>query len=796
MKRRTVVPFLVSVICLTYATGLRAQSAAVQEFRKGEVVVELRPGASIDAVNARIKTTTLKNLYGTNFYLLATPKQKKEVKFRKKLAKDPDVLSAALNPVVSNPALFGRSTMSFPDGFATPGKTHEEFINQTQLFTLLKLEQAHARSTGRGIIIAVIDTGLDYQHSMLSAHVWQDSRPNADIPNDGIDNDNDGLIDDYRGWDFVDNDNDPRELPDDPNKTVAGHGTFIAGIISKIAPDAVIMPIRAFPVSGVADEFTVASAIKYAADQGAKIINLSFGMPEFSSLLDDAIRYAKERGSILIAAAGNENSEAPQFPASALDVLAVSAIDLNSQRAHFSNFGEYVDVSAPGVKLISAYPGAEGGYAQWSGTSFAAPFAAGEAALIAALDTNIPDIKKTIEDAAINIDAQNPGFSGKLGKGRLDLLKPLECLNTDCAPPVRSLFAETSLLRVASVQGEGKAEIQIVGSKQEFEIEVRGIAPRQLYQLFVNNVLLRDNIVSTGLGGIKLEFSTDDGSLPTAFNPVTKIRRVELRLASSGLVILGGDFGSPIATPTDQKTEKEARLFSALAGSQSGGKARVHVEAERQSLSVEAERLQIGNTYVIFADGMNLGMITDVTRTGFVKAIFTSDGSSGRFLPATLLPAINISHIQIFDLSGSLILQGTFQPGGSEIGDDDPEDDGGGGGGGGGGQEIDREVNFMPTGADPDASGKVRIRVRGQREDLKIEAEDIESSRLYFIIIDGFSMGDFRANDKGEIEVEWSTATEPGKLALPAFIRPITNIQHIEIRNAVGTTVLSVTLTP
>src|SRR5262249_4975187 len=160
-----------------------------------------------------------------------------------------DVLSAELNPVISNPTVFARSIVSFPDAFASPGKTFLDFQSQQQLFNLIRLNEAQLRSKGKGVIVAVIDTGVDWTHPLLSQNVWTDDRTNADLA-DGIDNDEDGLLNDFRGWDFLENDNDPRDEPGDPRTTVAGHGTFIAGLIAYIAPECRILPVRAFPPDG------------------------------------------------------------------------------------------------------------------------------------------------------------------------------------------------------------------------------------------------------------------------------------------------------------------------------------------------------------------------------------------------------------------------------------------------------------------------------------------------------------------------------------------------------------------
>lgn len=797
-------------------------SSASRQFRKGEIIVEIKPGTSIDAVNARIGTHTLQQIYGTNLYRLVTPRLKKEKKFLKKLEKDRDILSATLNPTVTS-TLFGRSTFGFPDGFAKLGKTSVDFQAQQQLFDLIRLNEAQLRSRGKGVLVAIIDTGIDWSHPLLRQHVWTDDRTNADLL-DEVDNDDDGLLNDFRGWDFLDDDNDPMDAPGDPMTTVAGHGTFIAGLIAHIAPECRIIPVRAFPPDGVADVFTVASAIKYAADHGAHVINLSLGSPEAHPLLVDAINYAKERGAVLIAATGNENSSIPQYPSSADDVLAVSAIDIFNHKADFSNFGPHVDVTAPGVGIISAFPGnSTEDYAQWSGTSFAAPFAVGQAALLLSLDPANTNIRDIIKNSAISIDQNNPEFTGLIGTGRIDLAAALECLTLDCSAVVRDVKAETSLARAPGASsGRGRAEIEVSGSVQEFKIEAIGLSPRSQYRLFVNGNDISGATASASLGYLKFKFSTavssitayeknslsstrqnkfiGDGSkrkrprtetrpLDSSLNPVTKIKHIELREDLTGRVVLLGDFVPGSQTPVDQKVEKEARLYAIASGSYLGGKAKIKVQSQRETLKIEAEGLASNANYKIIVDGVDLSTTPALVRDNYLKVEFTSDNSSGLLLPPSLRPTINIRQVEVRDASGILILQGNFQPGG-RVGSDDSGGDGGGETPG----EITIDRDFTGTGADSDAEGYVKIQVHGLREDLEIKSKQLSPGTFYTVYINNSHFFTFRTDNKGEFEKDWSTAPEGGELMLPDWVRPLNQIRTIEIRTITGVTVLVVNL--
>ncbi len=668
MKPKGLLLGLFLVLGLTVTTGAQITPDAASKFAEGEVIVELKPGASIEAVNQRLRTTTLERLYATNFYRLAVPKNKSAKKWRKKLAKDEDVLSAALNPLMTSPSLFGRSTFSFPDGFAIPGFQQADFFAQQQLFTVLKLNEVRRRSTGEGAVVAIIDTGVDRFHPLLQSKIWNDNRPNAEVPDDDNDNDLDGLRDDTWGWDFVDKDSDPVEIAEDPGKTVAGHGTFVAGLITLLAPDAKILPIRAFPSDGVSNAFTVASAVKYAAEHGASVINLSLGSPEISELLQSAIEDARKRGILVVAAVGNDNDEKfPQFPSNLADVLAVAAIELSGAKANFSNFGVHVDVCAPGSKLVSAYPGShEESFAVWSGTSFAAPLAAAEAALIFSADPNNPDVKKLIEDTAQSIDTLNPGFAGKLGKGRIDPLNALQTINSsDAARPVNENYAQTALLAGALPEARGIASIIFSDARQVFRLEAYNLSVRTTYKLFIDgkDISLESAHAQQSvspLGSIRFEFSTEPGKtpLPPSLNAVANIHHIEVRNTSGQIVILQGDLKANTPGAIVRSLEKEARLITTNIAEKTGGRANVKITDAEQILKIEADGLTPNASFGIFVDGVFLG--ARLADAGFLRAQFSDRPPSGQLLPINLLPLTNIRLVELKNVRGEVILRGQF----------------------------------------------------------------------------------------------------------------------------------------
>ena len=712
MKHKRFPLVLLVLLCVATVLSLRSSEASETTqsedgFIKGEVIVEIINAASIDDVNERNNTDTIQRIYGTNIYRLKIPKGKSEKKWMKRLSRDPEVVTASLNVLVTSPlSVFGRATQSFPNNHAETGRSQLEYLSQN-FISVLKLDQVAARSQGRNVVVAVIDTGVDRNHPAIASHLWQDERPNRDIDGDHLDNDNDGLVDDSHGWDFVDNDNDPTDELGDPNTTVSGHGTFICGLISLLAPKCKILPIRAFTKDGLADAFTVATAIKYAADHGANVINLSFGSSQESRVLTDAVSDARDRGLLLVAAVGNENTDTdPQFPARLSDCMGIAAIDINSEKASFSNFGSDVSVDAFGVGLISTYPG--GGYAKWSGTSFASPLAAAEAALVVSAAPR-GNTRKTIEDSAVNVDhlSFNRPFSGKLGKGRID---PLNALNSSLGGGTESsptgTYASIVLLPVeGELHAHGQAGFSINGDLQKMRVECEELGVRARYSVLVDGIAIA-NPITTNFGYFEVQLSSapDSESIPLPENllPVSTIRHVQVR-DSQDHVLLYGEFRPVVngSGPVGQSVQKETRLDPTGLIPQAIGKAGIDVDSERETVTVQAQGLPLG-VVVVGIDGY--AQSYDVPSYGFFKLEMTSDASNGLQLPQALRPVTSIKHVEIRTTSGQLLLQGDFQPGGADIGGghEGGSGDGGGdhdGGGGGSSYEFEGSIQSLPSGS-------------------------------------------------------------------------------------------------
>ena len=261
------------------------------------------------------------------------------------------------------------------------------FTLDTPASTLPQNEPVLPPAEPTGVVVAVVDTGVDASHPWFTTHL---------LP----------------GRSFV-------GAPEDWSDT-NGHGTHVAGIVRQADPSARILPVDVFGTSRSTRDDVVAAGIVWAVENGARVVNLSLGGTSPSSALDTAIEFAHARDVVVVAAAGNlgDMGSPPSYPAANELTLAVAAFDAAQAPAYFSNRGVYVDIAALGVRVTSSVP--DGGFSAWSGTSMAAPFVAGAAARLRAARADINSVATRGHLEATSLDLGDPGRDDVFGWGALD----------------------------------------------------------------------------------------------------------------------------------------------------------------------------------------------------------------------------------------------------------------------------------------------------------------------------------------------------------------------------------------
>ncbi len=363
-------------------------SANQKKFVEGEIILRLKGSSKAKAQFLKDQQLTLVKQDGKVNYLLAKTAKSTDInKLAAKLRKNHIVELAQPNYV-----------------YQTFGRPNDPLYYRQWQLNKTNAEQAWNVTKGKpAVTIAVLDTGVDVNHPDLKNNI---------VP----------------GTNTV---NPLKSVRDDD-----GHGTHVAGIIaatannglgvSGVASNCKIMPVKVFDYWGGSD-VSVADGLIWAADHGAKVVNMSFGSGYKSSLLGEAIEYAKKKGVVMVAAAGNWASEEISYPAALSDVIAVSATDENDKLASFSSYGPEIDICAPGDKVFSTFWDSHKGssYCDMSGTSMASPMVAGLAGLLLSNNPKLNDesVRQIIESSAK--DLGDKGWDPKYGHGRIDIYKAL-----------------------------------------------------------------------------------------------------------------------------------------------------------------------------------------------------------------------------------------------------------------------------------------------------------------------------------------------------------------------------------
>ena len=310
-------------------------------------------------------------------------------------------------------------------GSVTPNDP--DFLSQWHL-AQISAPAAWSLNTGSAsIVAAVIDSGVDDTHPDLQPKL-------------------------VAGWNFVGNNSNTSDL--------LGHGTAVAGTIAAASNNGIgvagvtwntlIMPLVVVDENDYASYSNMADAIQYAADHGAKVINLSVGGSSASLALQSAVNYAWKKGATIFAAAMNNSNSDMQYPAACTNVIAVSATDNNDRLASFSSYGNWVTLSAPGTNILTTNRG--GGYGYWMGTSFSSPIAAGVAALALAVNPALTNsaLVTLLEQNAD--DLGSPGIDPLFGWGRVNAFKALTAAQATLAPATISISPLTASVSAGQTQ--------------------------------------------------------------------------------------------------------------------------------------------------------------------------------------------------------------------------------------------------------------------------------------------------------------------------------------------------------
>lgn len=302
---------------------------------------------------------------------------------------------------------------------------------------LWKINAREAWDISKGdstITVAIVDDGVSMFHPDLFGNVWRNP---GEIAGNNIDDDNNGYIDDIYGWDAGNNDNNPVHP-----RTNFTHGTHVGGIsgavtnnqrgVASIGYNIAIMPVKC-TFDNQANPSSIPqgyAGVTYAANAGADIINCSWSSGNFSQTAQTVINYATSRGSIVVAAASNDGVNQIRYPAAYPGVIAVASSDINDKKSGFSNYGTWVDVTAPGSRIRSTIA-AGNSYATFDGTSMATPMVAGLLGLMKSHNPKLTNtqLEQCLLDNADDIDGLNTTFTGFLGSGRINAEKSMDCVD-------------------------------------------------------------------------------------------------------------------------------------------------------------------------------------------------------------------------------------------------------------------------------------------------------------------------------------------------------------------------------
>ena len=383
----------------------------------------------------------------------------------------------------------------------------KHYKEQEEYFSQIHLQEAWVKTTGsEDVVIAIIDSGVDMDHPDILSNIWLNR---GEKPLNGIDDDNNGFIDDFNGWDFVDNSSDPHPKFDmSDSLTSISHGTIVAGVAASVSDNyeglagvcwnCKIMALRAIGIDGKGTTDDIAKAINYAVDNGADIINMSFVGSATDEILSEAIDKAYHAGITLVAAVGNdaENSFilggdldfSPTYPVCSdgglgnNHIIGVGSVDSDNKKSNFSNYGfECIDINTPGNGIAAPqfYDTSKGELFDakyrkgWQGTSVSAPIISGVVGLVKSINPKLTSdqITSIIRNSGVNIDDVNPIYINQLGAGLLNAFEAVTLAEQTIGLGAGKISSNNSLMpilisssknrKVESIATDSKGEAQL-----------------------------------------------------------------------------------------------------------------------------------------------------------------------------------------------------------------------------------------------------------------------------------------------------------------------------------------------
>ena len=410
---RVVSPLLLGVMMLHGLVAL----ASADDYALDQAIVRLTPEGDIDLINLIWGTSVIDSIASRGIYLLELSNPLLLDSLIAALNELPEVVFADYNYNDASPE--ARHLIVI----VVIGSTGQDVEDQGAI-ARVRAEEANAVSDGSGTLVAVLDTGAELDHPYLQGH-----------------------LDTAYAWDYVDGDADANDtangVDDDGDGYAdggAGHGTMVAGIVRTIAPGAQVLPIRVLNDEGRGTVFMVTQGIFRALEAGADVINLSLGTTSNSASIHDAISAARAVGVPVVAAAGNDSTNVAHYPARDSLAFGVTATDSADVKADLANYSLEIDLSAPGVGILSSY--LDGGYGIGTGTSFAAPFASATLALLRALaaEASVDTVQQWTMDGSANVYSipENQIWLGTMGAGRVDCYGAVETASAATGVPPTS----------------------------------------------------------------------------------------------------------------------------------------------------------------------------------------------------------------------------------------------------------------------------------------------------------------------------------------------------------------------